>query len=412
MEIGDIIIIGFSILYTIFLYSFSKGRMVKVERRLYFLFCVPLLAAALHIAKTDIDICLLGLYIGAFLPAICFFFEDVRWHKRLCIAAAFCTGLTVIPCIFYSGYRNPLYSEEFKEGVQMMRKYYVLSEYKGIDWDSLYDKYLVLFQEADTAKDLNAAFEAWQNFTMEFNDAHVSSYLTDGDDNHRRKYMQKHIGYDYGFCMVTLEDGRTVFANVDKDGEAYAVGIRDGMTVLSFDSKDIDTLKQDGDMWFSVFPDKENEAFFQSLAVTSSGAENVKVVYLDKSGREQTVELSGQGSNYERFRKTINQMLGFMEQTNLSYKMVNEDTACLVINDMSLDPMVRYASAFETDEDEKYGGLKAKMKDQVKKMKEEGAKNLIIDLRSNPGGHLEMSMALASLFIDKKYFAAAEGTYG
>lgn len=409
MEISDILVIGFCIGYLIFMYIFSAGRTMRIDKRMHLLFCVPICAAAFHIAMTDLDVCLTGLYIGVFLAAGCFFLECLKSQRRLCIAAILCVLLTIIPCLSCSGYRNPGYTEEFNKGFHMMKEHYVLSEYKEIDWDSLYEKYVGIFRKADEAKDLDMAFDAWQCFTKEFHDAHVAAALIRNDDAARKNYSKNHVGYDYGFCLVTMEDGRTVFVNVAEQSEAYAMGIRDGMTMVSFDGQKVDVLKKNGNIWFSAFPDKENEAFYQSLTVTASGGETVSVTYLDEAGKEKTVELTQQGNNYDRFKKTIEQMSGYKEQTNLSYEMVSDDTACLIINDMLVDPLVKYGS--EDEEDAEYEGVKAKLKDQIKKMKEEGATKLIIDLRSNPGGYLDMSAALASLFISEECFAAGEGRY-
>jgi len=408
MEIKDILVIGFCMIYLVFLYVYLAGKRMRLVPSSRFLFVVPFFVAAFHIAMTDLEVCLLGLYIGVILSAGCFFLKNEKNQKRLCIIAGLCILATVIPCLKSPQYRCPHYTEEFEKGFYVMKEHYVLSEYKEIDWDSLYKKYIVLFQKADAKKDLNQAYDAWRSFTNEFHDAHVYSMLEKNDDAANEIYMKNHAGNDYGFCLVTLADGRTVFANVDEKSEAYAEGIRDGLSVTAFNGICMDKAKKDADIWFLGFPDKENEAFYRSLAVTCLGEEKISVTYKDRNGKEQTVELSQQGNHYERFKETKKELSGYKERTNLSYEMVSEDTACLFIQDMMVNPLVKFGA---TEDEDKYGGLKAKLIDQIEKMKAEGATKLIIDLRSNPGGYLDMSMAMAALFTSEECFAAAEGQY-
>jgi carboxyl-terminal processing protease len=46
---------------------------------------------------------------------------------------------------------------------------------------------------------------------------------------------------------------------------------------------------------------------------------------------------------------------------------------------------------------------------QIQAIKDEGAENLIIDMRGNYGGYLEVSLRLASYFTDEELFGAYEG---
>ena len=43
-------------------------------------------------------------------------------------------------------YRSYDYAEDFKSGMEYIEKHYVLSDYKNIDFDALYDEFLPKFE--------------------------------------------------------------------------------------------------------------------------------------------------------------------------------------------------------------------------------------------------------------------------
>lgn len=411
MEVWDRTIIIVSISLIALLILFLKHRIWRVQQEMRLLFCVPLAIVSLHITMMGMDVCLTGLYIGVLLVTGCFFYEKPNVRKRLCIGAVFCILITCVPCLMSSEYRRTHYKDEFVEGFQVMKEHYVLSEYKEIDWDRLYEDYIARFEQVDREKSKVLAYETWIDFTMEFRDAHVSAHLLAEDDSYREQYTQKKVGYDYGFSLVTMENGNTVFANVNEKGDVYQKGIRDGMVVTAFDGVSIQQKKEESDMWFSAFSDKENEAFYQSMAVTCSGGETVTVTYEDAAGNEQDVVVTQQGKGNDQFKETMRLLTGNNEKTNLSCEMKTVDVAYMVINDMLVNPEIQVQSEAEFTEEKNYSGLKKRLKKQIAELKQNGAEKLIIDLRGNPGGYLEMSVALASLFSTEESFAAAEGTY-
>lgn len=411
MEVWDRAVIMVSVSLTALLILFLKHRIWRVQQEMRLLFCVPLAIVSLHIAMMGMNVCLTGLYIGVLLVAGCFFCERSYVRKGLCIGAVFCILITCIPCLLSSRYRETHYKDEFVEGFRVMKEHYVLSEYKEIDWDKLYEDYIVRFEQADQEQSKALAYETWIDFTKEFCDAHVSAHLLSEDDSYREQYTQKKVGYDYGFSLVTMENGDTVFVNVNEKSDVYQKGIRDGMVVTAFDGVDIQQKKEESDVWFSTFPDKENESFYQSMAVTCSGGETITITYEDAVGNEQDVLVTQQGKGDNQFKETMRLLTGNNEQTNLSCEMKTTDVAYLVINDMLVNPEIQAQLETECTEEKNYSGLKKRLKKQIVELKQKGAEKLIIDLRGNPGGYLEMSVALASLFSTEESFAAAEGIY-
>ncbi len=388
---------------------FLRHRIWTVVHQTRLLFCVPVFVVLLHIAKTDMEVCLLGLYIGVLLVLCCFFTENCNIRKRLCIISMICVLLTFISCLTCEAYRKTHYKDEFLDGFQVMKEHYVLSQHKEIKWDDLYHAYVTRFEEADAQRSKQLAWEAWNDFAMEFHDAHVGVLPVKEDETIRDKYYEKEAGYDYGFSLVTMENGDTVFANVDEKSNAYGQGVRDGMVVTALDGVAIKQKRKESDIWFSIFPDKENEEFYKGLALTSCGKESISVKYIDASLNEKEITIKQQGNGREQFKETIRLLAGHHEKKNLTCEMLDEEIAYLVINDMMVSPTVSEGNRFE--EETHYSGLKKRLTRQLGELKEKGAKKLIIDLRNNQGGYLEMSVAVASLFSKEESFAVAEGVY-
>ncbi len=411
MVYTDIIFYGVAILWTLLMALFSPRKEFKLSKyfRLFYLFLIPVACIFIELYKPSVY--MLGLYAGILLVGVCYFLPDKAKRKRsqLCIAALVLMAVNGVYNWAVPAYRNPGYTEEFREVFAYMKECYVLDEHKEIDWDSLYEEYLPQFQEADENQDASLMYETWQRFAHSFQDAHVYVSLNKGDDAAYKEYAYKCCGYDYGFALVTMEDNTTVFVNVDEDSEAYAQGIRDGMAIVAFDGEDIDSLREKSYIYFYEFPDRENEAFYSALFATANGGEEASVTYLAEDGTEQTITVHEQGSFYDRMKQTRTELLGFerTEDTNnnLSYYMVDDQTACLVINELDIEGNVRYGDG----DDDEYEGLAKMMAAQLQAAKDEGAENLIIDLRGNYGGYLEVSEYMASYFTDETLFGVYEG---
>ena len=159
--------------------------------------------------------------------------------------------------------------DDFKDAVSEMKKHYVLTAEKEIDFDALYETYLPQFEEAYKKQDavLNAA--AWIQFTREFDDMHVDFSTEDADV--LSSAYDRLFGNDYGLALMTLSDGRTVAVNVEENSEAANAGIKNGTEVLAWDGKSIDEQKQAITMTVLNFASEENREFYDAILVAGQG---------------------------------------------------------------------------------------------------------------------------------------------
>lgn len=404
MLIEDMILLGACLIGTYLLYHCASNPAAAYNNRWRLAYLLPALFCLIHLIACDTEICLLGIYLGAVLLAAGFFVTKETFRKRAAILAAACMVITVIPCMVYGGYRCPDYVADFEEGFACMKEHYVLSEYKAIDWDTLYDKYLPEFEQAEKEHDEVANYMAWNAFCMEFHDGHVRFSPSAKEEPLMEKAGKKLAGNDYGLSMVTLDSGETVAVMVEEDSAVSKAGIHDGSVITSWDGQPIETVKEQVDMEMMPFPDIENEEFYRTVAAAGAGGDTITIAYLDDAGMEQSVVVDKMGNYYGRFKNTVERLLGSeVTQANLSWKKMDDDTACLTINNMVYDSW-----ATETSN---YSEMQQKLRLELGEMKQQGIKNLILDLRNNPGGSGQMSMAIASLFADGEQFWASDGTY-
>lgn len=405
-----IISIGFSLILSIF--GLRKEFRYSKMFRLLYLFLLPV--AAVIIERCGPSMYLILLYIGIAMVSFCYFLGDDKKKQRSVICAIACV-LMIIGLAFNSikpDFREKDdYVKEYNKVFEQLKQYYVLGAHKNIDWDELYDEYLPMFEEAAEQNDAGMAYEAWRSFTRSFHDGHVYISMVSDNETCEEQYARKHSGNDYGFSLVSLSDGSVVFVNVDKDSEAYEKGVRDFYRIASFDGKDIDALIKESFVYFYEFPDAANEEFFKPVFATANSGEQVTLTYIDADNRECDITINSKGDNYERSKRTVEQLLcgcntaSAAVNNNLSVRMVSEDTGCLVINQMDIDEHIRFGS----EESEEYSGLSKMVKKQIEELKKQGATKLIIDMRGNYGGYLQASIELASFFTDEEMFAAAEG---
>lgn len=404
MLIKDIIILVVCLLSACLLYRCASYPAAAYNNRWRLAYLLPALFCMVHLMVCDMEICLSGIYLGAVLLTAGFFVVRERVRKWAGILAAVCMLITVIPCMAYGGYRCPDFAADFEEGFSCIKEHYVLSDYKGIDWDFLYQKYLPQFEQAEAAHDEVANYMAWNAFCTEFHDGHVRFSPSGNAEQLIEEAGKQLAGNDYGLAMVTLDSGETAAVMVEEESAVSEVGIHNGTVITSWDGQGVEKIKEQVDMEMMPFPDKENEDFYRTVAAAGIGGEAVEITYLDDDGKEQTVTAKRIGNYYGRLKRTVEQLLNQSDtEANLSWKKVDDKTACITVNNMVYDSW-----ASETSN---YSEMQQQLRASLGIMKEQGIQNLVLDLRNNPGGSGQMSMAIAALFASGEQFWASDGIY-
>lgn len=402
MKIGDIAFVAVSFVFAVLLYWLTDYAVKNLNTKFRLLYLLPAIIGMAFIAIFGFEWSMLGAYAGVLLLTSGFFRDAPKIRKWSVLISACLTGISVLICLMNPFYRADNYVDDFKEAVSEMKKHYVLTAEKEIDFDTLYETYLPQFEEAYKKQDavLNAA--AWIQFTREFDDMHVD-FSTEDADVLSAAY-DRLFGNDYGLALMTLSDGRTVAVNVEENSEAANAGIKNGTEVLAWDGKSIEEQKQAITMTVLNFASEENREFYDAILVAGQGGENVSVTYLDENGNSNETVLHKLGGYSKRVEETLELIDQGAPVSNLEWQNVTEKTALLRLREMSYDS--------ESDESADFSQMREELTASLSALKEQGVQNIILDLRSNGGGSGDYVKTLAELFAPEgEHVYACDGVF-
>lgn len=367
---------------------FLAGYAQKNKHSMFRLpYLLPSFLVLIYLCITDFEISLLPAYLGALVVAVGFLKERVRVRRCACIAGAVLGIISVPFCMANPGYRMVNFTQEFEETFAVLKENYCLTQHKGIDWESLYEKYLPRFEAVQSRHDEVENYLTWLEFTKEFYDGHV--YYNLEDEKLLEEAKKKALGNDYGLALVLLSDGRIAAANVEKGSEAEKAGLYNGAIVTSWDGKDPKEMAKTYQYPFFNMPDAENEEFYNMLTVAGMGGEQVQVGFLDKYGQEDVAVLHRVGYFAKRYEETLTMLDQGANMGTLTFTQLNEDTVLYRVKEMGYDSK-SYMSGDHTK-------FENELKEALLSYRNAGMKNLVIDLRCNGGGSPRMILAMAGL---------------
>lgn len=347
-------------------------------------YLAPALICVILIAVTGTDSCMVTTYIGSALLLSGFFMKKKLFKRISAVLSAWLTLASIVVCISNPAYRGVDYYANFKKGFTAMKERYLLTEYKQIDWDMLYDKYEPIF--ADITEESDNIF-AWNMFCAEFHDGHVF-YMAD-DSNLESETMKSHYGKDYGLVILNYDDGRAVAVDVDES--LNELGIYNGTIIKTWNGLSTEECAELSDgTKVTTYPEKDNEYFYRSLYSAGTGSGSAEVVFIDDNGNEQTATLKPIGKFSDRLSDFDEKLNNGMKAANMSWNEINDTTACLRIKMMMFD-----TSSYMNDD---YSEMKDEIRQQILELKQQGIKDVIIDIRNNGGGSGTLIMAIAELF--------------
>lgn len=423
-----VLILLMTVIMTIFHHIIVKKN---ADFKIWRLFCVlPLLLCVIHCiffhfkGIEEVTVFLYGtMYFAGFLMAIWQFLYKRKYGYRIfsvfmnitaviSLAATILIPLSIAPAI--RNYTGESYSDAFKSVVNTMKKEYVLSDWKDIDYDSLQDKIMPLVEKAEKNKDKTAYYIALVKYCYYFYDGHVMAMPA---NDSREKYYDeaKRIlaRNDYGLSLYTMDNGDTTAILVESGSEAENKGIHNGTVITKWNGKDIDEAKSSIECIYPdlAFPVKENEEYAKSFFLAGKGDDEVKITFLNEAGEEQTVSVSKIGEYSNRLDTALNKFYHNNEDDeddkNFQCRMLTDVCGYMRIKEEEYDSMSDTKATITGKHPEVI-----KMVDKkLQKMREKGMKKLIIDIRNNEGGSNFISAAIVSLFTDKKMFCQGTGKY-
>lgn len=364
-------------------------------------YAVPLVFCIIMLAFGGFEKYLIGAYIGSVLMLAGFFTDKAKIRKITAVIAALGIVVSVPLCTLAKDYRAADYVKDFEKGFRIMREHYILAEYKGIDWDVLYDEYYPKFRQATAENDAVQNQILWMEFCAEFRDGHVG-YMS-SDESLLEKAEETLSGNDYGLSMMTLSNGRTVAVNVDETLLQH--GIHNGTIILSWDGGSPESLAERSHFFnASQFADNDNRDFYRAVCAAGVGGDSVTVRFINDSGAEQTAVLPKLGNYSARLKKTLETVNQGIEAGHMSWTELDEKTVCLRIKMMAYDS--------RTAQNEDYSMMKENIENKLAELNENGFDRLVIDLRGNGGGSGIMVRTLAEIFAPEgEHYYCTDGKW-
>ena len=296
-----------------------------------------------------------------------------------------------------TNYSHYGWTESFEGAIDTMEKYYVLNEWKDIDYDKIRNELIPKVKDAEKRGDELDYIIALYELKYEFGDGHVT---VRGNSGKRDAAMERYAGNDYGFSLFRTEEGQIIAICVDKEADCYKKGIHNGTVITKWNGVPVNQAADKVkclDRNYS-FQTKENIYIAQPIFLAGQGGNRLSVGYINDMGHEETAMLDGRGEYIDRRTEVLRTLFGdnVILGDNYSTRMLDEKVGYLRVNEeeYSTDPMFVARSTISGFSQEMYDDLDRRLSE----MRKNGMDRIIIDVRNNDGGNGFESRTIASLF--------------
>jgi carboxyl-terminal processing protease len=269
-------------------------------------------------------------------------------------------------------YADLTWTEAFDQLHAQISQKYPFTEWKGIDWDTLYAQTAPRIAQAEAENDPAAYYLALRAYVYAIPDAHMQ---LGGPDLGLRKQA---IGGGYGLGLIGLDDGRVIAHILLEDGPAAQAGMLWGAEILMWNGQPIqDALAQTSTIWASnPQATAEGRRLEQLHYLTRApiGTEITLTFQNPGANESQTVTLTAEDDQLETLQRDIppERDLQAVFRAPVQYEILPDGYG-----------YIRITGFMPT-----LGGLQpAKIVDQaIETFNEAGVTGLIIDVRNNGGG--------------------------
>lgn len=144
--------------------------------------------------------------------------------------------------------RYKRWDDAFEETYNRLVKEYPFTEWKGVDWPALYEKYAPQVDAARAERDKEAFYLAFRSFLYDVPDGN----LRIAEDT---TYRRNAIGGGFGFSVIQLDNGLVIAHIVDDQGPAAKAGLAWGAEIVEWNKQPVqEALAATSTMWASSPP--------------------------------------------------------------------------------------------------------------------------------------------------------------
>lgn len=275
------------------------------------------------------------------------------------------------------------YTEAFQNMFDQLKKEYAFNGIigKAPDWDAVYAEIYPRIEQAETDKDAYAYFLALRDFSLAFQDGHVS--LDGGDLS--GQYNSQYITGGLGFAVRELDNGKVIVVYVLEGGPAATAGMEVGAEITKFGGKAVSQAI--GEVApFTPQSTDFGKRFEQTVFLTRGEVgTKVEVIFTNPGGSKKTANLTMIQEMDSLYATYLN---GYLNQQTaddlpIEYKILDSGVGYVKVNSNSDDLQLAYR-LFER---------------AMKAFTNNGVTDLIIDMRLDFGG---TALGLAGYFTDQE----------
>ncbi len=287
-------------------------------------------------------------------------------------------------------YSDLSYTEAWERLFARARLTYPFTAEKGIDWDAIYREVTPLVDAASTTLDFHLAIVHFGGLIPDSHIGYVSLPV-----------VQQFLMGGVGVSRLSVTDaGAVVVTDVEPDLPAWNAGLRAGAVLLQVDGQDALQALDETPMLLTSASTPQNRRYIQAALLLQGPL-----------GSQVTLTWSDRGSNAQQEATLTREMDMSALLRMAGTELVSGDPVQgkMLPSGLGYIRVTSFASQVSQAEHEFAATLQ--------ELQNAGARGIILDLRSNSGGLVELAMAMAGHFFADAprladfYYADGAGTF-
>lgn len=293
-------------------------------------------------------------------------------------------------------YSNLTWTQAFEKLHVKFSREYAFTEWKGINWKALYQKYQPRIAKAEASNDRNAYYLTLREYTHEMRDGHVDFKPDD------MAIYKELVGGGFGLTVAKLDDGTVVAPWVKDGGPAAGAGMKPSAQILEWGGKPVKKALA------------ETSTVLGPQQPTDARKEYEQLRFLVRApvGTDVTVSFKNQGEGASRTAtlKAVDDAMVTLAMTDDRSIVARAGLPERMVEQKTLPGNVGYLRIFaEIDLPKDAPGDHTPTLELFRKaindFIDRKVTDLIIDIRSNSGGSDQMvADMMASFYKDKTFY--------
>jgi carboxyl-terminal processing protease len=207
-------------------------------------------------------------------------------------------NLTPVP-----DYSNLSWSTAFRSLNNLMKERYAFTEWRDIDWDTLYAEYSPQIAVAEKTGDKAAYYRALRGYLYSVHDGHI---LIGAPDDNGARYAD--VGGGFGIAISRLDSGKVIVSYVANGSAAEKAGLAFGDEATRWNGKPVgDAINETSILWAVRKPSTAEGILLQQQRFLTRApvgtVTNITLINGNASG-SRTIRLIAYDDQYDTLTRT------------------------------------------------------------------------------------------------------------